>query len=309
MPGFSQEWLSLREPVDHRSRNLELQSKVAQCFSNHIARLDQPFRVLDLGCGTGSNLRAMANLLPDFQHWILVDYDIDLLHSARQSLGEWGAIQADKAALQTHHSDDAEFLFSLLKSRQQHDGPEPLTINYLDKTIQIHFCRLDLHLDIEVLLRARYDLVTAAAFFDLVSENWIKRFCENLESNFYTTLTYNGTEQWLPTLTIDQEVLAAFHKDQLSDKGFGVAAGPQATQMLMDHLHANQFTLEKGSSPWILSGLSDRSLIESLALGSAEAVHRTRTVDESVLKQWADRNHNLEQCEIGHWDLWAYKKT
>jgi hypothetical protein len=50
-------------------------------------------------------------------------------------------------------------------------------------------------------------------------------------------------------------------------------------------------------------------LIESLALGSAEAVRRTRTVDESVLKQWADRNHNLEQCEIGHWDLWAYKKT
>ena len=36
-------------------------------------------RIVDLGCGTGSNLRALAPLLGPRQHWRLVDYDADLL--------------------------------------------------------------------------------------------------------------------------------------------------------------------------------------------------------------------------------------
>ena len=35
----------------------------------------RPIRVVDLGCGTGSNLRATAPLLGAEQHWTLVDYD------------------------------------------------------------------------------------------------------------------------------------------------------------------------------------------------------------------------------------------
>jgi hypothetical protein len=55
MSGFSAQWLDLREPVDHRSRNVELGRRLARHFEGW-----RPITVVDLGCGTGSNLRATA---------------------------------------------------------------------------------------------------------------------------------------------------------------------------------------------------------------------------------------------------------
>ena len=51
MSGFSPEWLALREPIDHRSRNAELASSLSARFQQRSA-----VEVVDLGCGTGSNL-------------------------------------------------------------------------------------------------------------------------------------------------------------------------------------------------------------------------------------------------------------
>jgi hypothetical protein len=183
-----------------------------------------------------------------------------------------------------------------------------MLLKYAGKTLKIEFCQIDLAIDIEHLLGRSFDLVTAAAFFDLVSESWIKRFCENLQTAFYTALTYNGVEQWLPGCQVDGDVLKAFHQDQKSDKGFGIAAGPKATDVLVACLKAHQFVSEVASSPWVLEGRSDLALIESLAEGSAHAVRRTGVLEESVIQQWTERNRAIDTCEIGHFDLWAYKK-
>ena len=310
MSGFSSEWLALREAVDHRSLNATLKSKVETFFANCLVSVDQPLKVLDLGCGSGSNLRALAGFLPDFQHWTMVDHDLELLTAARQTLSQWGGTAPwgrTEEAMQPS-LDLSSASASILTSGHAQDGPEPLLIKYAGKTIQIEFSQVDLDLSIERLLERPFDLVTAAAFFDLVSEKWIKRFCENLKTSFYTTLIYNGMEQWLPQIEVDKEVLRAFHQDQTRDKGFGIAAGPQATQALMDRLQANHFLCDCASSPWVLDGLADRSLIERLSSGSLEAVRRTRSVSESMLEKWSNRNRNLTQCTIGHWDLWAYPK-
>ena len=55
MSDFSAAWLDLREPVDHRSRNRKLERALAKHFDGW-----RPITVVDLGCGTGSNLRAIA---------------------------------------------------------------------------------------------------------------------------------------------------------------------------------------------------------------------------------------------------------
>ena len=74
---FSPDWLALREEADHRSRAGAL-----------TARLEAEWRargwtqVLDLGSGTGSNLRYLASRLAGAQHWTLVDRDADLLARA-----------------------------------------------------------------------------------------------------------------------------------------------------------------------------------------------------------------------------------
>lgn len=71
---FESDWLALREPADHRARAGELAVRLeAWC------RPRTPLQVLDLGAGTGSNLRYLAARLRGSQRWTLVDHDPTLL--------------------------------------------------------------------------------------------------------------------------------------------------------------------------------------------------------------------------------------
>ena len=84
MTGFSAAWLALREPADHRARNAAVRDSAIA----HLAGKAAP-RLVDLGCGSGSNLRALAPHLPSGQIWRLVDADPLLLQAARQALTLW----------------------------------------------------------------------------------------------------------------------------------------------------------------------------------------------------------------------------
>ena len=48
----------------------------------HGAKIFLQFRIVDLGCGTGSTLRALAPRLPGRQDWRLFDNDFDLVARA-----------------------------------------------------------------------------------------------------------------------------------------------------------------------------------------------------------------------------------
>ena len=74
---FDAVWLAAREPADHRSRSEELMSLLRQAW-----RKRGWSQVLDLGSGTGSNMRYLAPRLPGDQNWTLVDHDADLLARA-----------------------------------------------------------------------------------------------------------------------------------------------------------------------------------------------------------------------------------
>lgn len=74
---FDPAWLALREPVDHRSRSAAAMSLLAPA-----RRAGGWTRVVDLGSGTGSNLRYLAPRLAGIRHWTLVDRDGDLLARA-----------------------------------------------------------------------------------------------------------------------------------------------------------------------------------------------------------------------------------
>jgi SAM-dependent methyltransferase len=77
MTGFSAEWLALREPYDLAACS----APVRNAAIASIAGLD-PVAIVDLGCGTGSGLRALAPLIPARQSWRLVDNDLSLLARA-----------------------------------------------------------------------------------------------------------------------------------------------------------------------------------------------------------------------------------
>ena len=275
MSGFSPDWLALREPVDHRSRDLALARRLAEHFK---AKADTT--VVDIGCGTGSNLRATALLLGNRQNWTLVDYDARLLAAAEETLAHW----ADQAI-----KDDAGLLLSKGK-----------------RSISVSFRQADLAGDLERGLGAPADLVTSSAFFDLASPAFIARFAKAVaarRSAFYTVLTYNGEQTWTPPHEADITMAYAFHAHQQTDKGLnGVAAGPDAPDALAKAFAANGYDVAEGVSPWTL-GAADQTLVTDLASGFANAVEETRRVPAASLTSW--RKVARTGAVVGHTDTLA----
>lgn len=91
---FSAEWLALREPADHAARDTGLLSAAGQVLKGRPSPL-----IVDLGCGTGSNLRALAPHAPADARIRLVDRDPGLLKHAREAAERHGAetVEADLA--------------------------------------------------------------------------------------------------------------------------------------------------------------------------------------------------------------------
>jgi hypothetical protein len=88
MSGFSADWLSLREPVDRRSRNGEILGAIESCFRDRSS-----ITVTDLACGQGSLVHALHNRLPARQFWRFVDNDEALL--ARAVRAHSGTVQLE----------------------------------------------------------------------------------------------------------------------------------------------------------------------------------------------------------------------
>lgn len=273
---FSAEWLALREPVDHRSTSAKLRAEVVQAF----AQAD-PLRIVDMGCGSGSNLRGLAPSLPQNQHWTLVDWDAALLAHAREALAQWA------------ESSSA-------------DG-QTLVLEKAGKHLRVNFLQADLARHVEHALDIGVDLVTAAAFFDLVSKDWIEAFAKAMAARklpLYTVLTYDGFERWSPAHLADSAMNAAFHAHQRSDKGFGPAAGPAAAGALARAFAQQGYGVQRESSPWNITP-GDGDLLADLARGAANAVRETGLVDSAQIDSWLAARVSAQACVIGHEDVFA----
>ena len=294
MSGFSAAWLALREPVDHRSRNAMLQNQVVDFLNQCAPVAPGLMHITDLGSGTGSNLRALAPHFGAMQCWTLVDYDADLLRAARATLLSWADGVLDS---NLPNSIGVAGIFS--------GSIEPLVITKNMKSISVQFRCADLLADYRSILNEPADLITAAAFFDLVAEPWLAKFCAALTKPLYTVLTYDGKETWGPPNTHDADVLRAFHAHQSTDKGFGAALGPRAAEHLQSLLQGRGFTTACALSPWRMDH-HDHALIEQLALGTASAAREIGILASSAIDQWEQARLQASYCEIGHTDLFAY---
>jgi SAM-dependent methyltransferase len=277
MSGFSREWLALREAADHRSRSAALVSALAGHLAGHGA-----LRIVDVGCGTGSNLRATSARLGPSQHWTLVDHDPALIAAARERLAAW----ADRAE----------------------PAGERLVLWKGGREIAVAFREADLDRDLDRALGSEVHLVTASALFDLCSEAFIARFAAAVAARraaFFTVLTYDGDQRWTPAHESDAAMLAAFHAHQRSDKGLGASAGPAAPGALAGAFRARGYDVREGDSSWRLDAADpgDRELISSLAAGFADAVAETGRIDARILAAW--RSLARTAAIVGHTDTLA----
>jgi SAM-dependent methyltransferase len=272
--GFDAGWLDLRESADHKSRSEDL----ARAVSYHLGRRPA-ISVLDLGCGTGSNLRATAPLLGPVQHWTLVDHDEALLAAAVERLSQW-ATSAERSNR------------GLILTK---DG----------KRISVGLVGADLAGDLEAVLEIGADLYTASALLDLVSDDTIATLAAGVarqRAAFFTTLIYNGAQRWSPKHAADAAMAAAFRSHQGRDKGFGPAAGPIAPALIAAAFDEAGYSVLEGDSGWRLEA-ADMALIDTLAAGFAAAVRETGQVPDATVDDWLEVRRF--SALVGHTDILA----
>lgn len=266
MTEFNRDWLALRAPADTAARDLAL---LAPLEAWRAARSgEEPLAVLDLGCGTGANLRWLAPRLAAQaggrldQTWHCVDNDPALLRALDDECPAW-AQSLDQA------------------TRPQPGGGLSLSGPLGDWTVRTECA--DLAAARDRLPIPAHGLVAATALLDLVSEAWLDALvsaCARAGATLLATLTYDGRVTLKPPAAHDGLVIALVNGHQRRDKGFGPALGPSASRRLRTLGEASGFAVRSADSDWRLE----------CAPGSAppESGDDLRRLQQALLDGWRD---------------------
>src|SRR5687768_1357360 len=224
--------------------------------------------VVDLAAGTGSNLRYLSVRLPCAQRWLLVDRDPALLEKATRG-GAPLNVTADAV-----HADLAQIDDSLFGG-----AATPV-------------------------------LVTASALLDLTSPQWLDALaarCRAAHAIALFALTYDGRIACQPDDPMDELVRGLINRHQQRDKGFGPAAGPDATDAAVQAFERHGFTAHRAPSDWEL-GAESRLLQQQLVDGWAAAAIEMSRRDADAIQAWRARRteaieHGTSRIDVGHEDL------
>lgn len=218
------EWLNLRYDADCQSRNQRVQEQVLGQLK------EDTIRILDIGAGTGSNIRYLLTKLTNpKQQWILLDQEEDLLQNVKHHL----AILAD-----LQHQSDAKFAF-----------------HYEGREISVEFLVGDLFSSkVEAYMKSS-DLIVANAFFDLLSKSQLSSFMSMLKANeqlLLATINYTGTTFSVHHSKQDDIWIERYHQHMKRPSLSGSSTGPdcinEMTRIIQDH----GLRYVAGPSDWVL---------------------------------------------------------
>lgn len=274
---FSVEWLALRERFDLIARNQDIVQTVQRWQGR-----TSPLNVVDLGAGTGANFRILSPRLDGIQQWLLVDNDEQLLAEVGPSMEAWASRRGVDCEITGNQ-------ITVGRSRAQ-------------------TMRADLVADLETLPRDGVHLLTASALMDLASAAWFERLATRQYPALYFVLSYNGHIDWHPSDAFDEPARQLINRHQSSDKGFGPAMGPGASEYIAETLRHRGYEVETNAADWRMQP-SDATMQRMLLDGWAEAM---RALDPSdTLEEWVERREALidqqqSRLRVGHTDLFAW---
>jgi hypothetical protein len=256
MNDFTLEWLALREPVDHRSRSARITQAVRDWAQARWARTGRPLTIVDLGAGSGSNCRYLAERLSLPQRWHLVDRDPGLLEAAAERLD---------------------------RSRSPRGLPTT--------TVAIELHTLDLAAADLARLVADADLVTCSALLDLVSDGWCRRLIDAAArpgQALLAALTYDGRMRWAMADAADPAIVRLVNQHHRSDKGFGPALGPEALPCFEGLVVDSGGSRLTGDSDWVL-GPDEAALQATLLPMWAHAARAIAPDEAQQIDAWLAR--------------------
>ncbi len=206
----SPEWLALREPADAAARSTDLVDMVVQT-APAVGRTI----VHDLACGTGSMSRWLAPRLPGRQHWVLYDWDPNLLRHAA-------------AAMPHAAADGAEVTFETRSRDITRLDPADLT---------------------------GASLITASALLDMLTADEVDRVvtaCVGAACPALLTLSVVGRVELAPAEPLDHQVAVAFNEHQRRTVGGRRLLGPDAVGFAAEEFTRRGAEVMVRPSPWRL---------------------------------------------------------
>ena len=281
--GFSEHWLSLREPADHAARDTDSAQALADWALHEPA-----VNILELGAGTGSNVRYLMPRLGHEQHWLILDNDSELLGRLPEILKTWCELQE---ATLTHETDH-------------------LTISHPGYSATIKTRSIDLAQELDDIDFGAAQLVTASALLDLTAKSWLDKLAEHIVSNRCNclfALNYNGKIQWQTELDFDQQITQLLNAHQFKNKGFGTALGPAAGNYFADALQALGRDVHTKASDWDIRPQAV-PLQHAIIDGWAEAAQEQDSDSSAAIRHWhAARKQMIEQQQstlrVSHVDV------
>ncbi len=270
MSGFSADWLSLRADADAHARSARITARTAAWALARTRVTGRPLAIVDLGCGTGSNLRFLAPRLPVAQRWLLADHDTGLLALAARS----GAGCRRVRALDVVAVDLAA---------------APLDDLLADADL--------------VTASALFDLVAPGWTARLMAA--LARPGRAL----LAVLSYDGRVTLSAADPFDTVVRRLVNKHQRTDKGFGPALGPLAADWLCRQARLSGAHVFTALSDWRLAP-AEADLQQALLAGWAEAACAIAPREADAIAAWhARRLEALGKtglaCVVGHRDVLA----
>lgn len=177
---------------------------------------------------------------------------------------------------------------------------------------QVDFSLADLSTSLDAIFSHQPDLITTSAFLDLVSKDWLEGMVKEIAARkipFYAALTYDGRAGCDPALEMDEAILEAFNKHQKTDKGFGLALGPDAAETAISLFEEAGYQVNIATSDWI--GNPNHKAFQSMLLqGWRDAASEIEPDKASVFNEWLLERLNLIENSnaslfVGHKDIFA----
>ena len=270
MSGFSADWLSLRADADARARSAGITARTAAWAVARTRVIGRPLAIVDLGCGTGSNLRFLAPRLPVAQRWLLADHDAGLL------------------ALAAHSGAGCRRVRAL----------DVVAVDLATAPLDDLLADADL-----VTASALFDLVAPGWIVRLMAA--LARPGRAL----LAVLSYDGRMTLSAADPFDTVVRRLVNKHQRTDKGFGAALGPLAADWLCRHARLSGAHVLTALSDWQL-GPGEAELQQALLAGWAEAACAIAPQEADAIAAWhARRLETLRRqgltSVVGHRDVLA----
>lgn len=157
-------------------------------------------------------------------------------------------------------------------------------------------------------------LVTASALLDLVSEAWLSTLaarCAESGAAVLFALSYDGRIHCSPEDPDDGSIVALVNAHQRTDKGFGLALGPDATACAQRCFASHGYDVQREGSNWVLPPAAVE-LQRHVIAGWACAAVAIAPAQAAMIDLWRSRRlAHVAACRshmiVGHEDFGGWR--